>query len=145
MSIIDDLLAAYPVVTSYPVQWGDQDAFGHVNNTIYLRWTESARIDYMSRIALWKGDGPLITGPILASMTCNYKIPLTYPDTVHTGSRVTRFGNSSFQMSHRIVSVNHSAVAAEVDCTLVYYDYTVARPARVPDEIRDAVARLERR
>ena len=45
-------LAGFPVVVSWPVQWGDQDAFGHVNNTIYFRWFESGRIAYLKRLGL---------------------------------------------------------------------------------------------
>ena len=43
-------LAGYPLVIDWPVQWGDQDAFGHVNNTIYFRWFETVRIEYFERI-----------------------------------------------------------------------------------------------
>lgn len=55
------LLAGFPVVIEIPVQWGDQDAFGHVNNTVYLRWLESGRIAYMTRIGvidLYRADRP---------------------------------------------------------------------------------------
>jgi hypothetical protein len=45
-------LGAFPVVISCPVQWGDQDAFGHVNNTAYFRWFESGRIAYFERLGL---------------------------------------------------------------------------------------------
>ena len=44
-----DALTDFPTTVTLPVQWGDQDAFGHVNNTVYLRWFESAR--YLSRRA----------------------------------------------------------------------------------------------
>jgi acyl-CoA thioester hydrolase len=37
---VESLLAGFPVVITVPVQWGDQDAFGHVNNTVYFRWME---------------------------------------------------------------------------------------------------------
>ena len=46
------LLDGFPVVITLPVQWGDQDAFGHVNNTVYVRWLESARIAYGERVGL---------------------------------------------------------------------------------------------
>ena len=47
-----DNRADYPVVISLPVQWGDQDLFGHVNNVVYFRWYESARIAYLDRIGV---------------------------------------------------------------------------------------------
>ncbi|MBC8876759.1 MAG: acyl-CoA thioesterase, partial [Planctomycetes bacterium] len=46
------VLADYPSVVTLPVQWGDQDAFGHVNNTVPLRWFETSRIAYLEQSGL---------------------------------------------------------------------------------------------
>jgi acyl-CoA thioester hydrolase len=119
------------------------DSFGHVNNTLYLRWVESGRIDYFIRARLWVPTEPLVTGPILAAVNCNYRIPVEFPDTVHIGTRVTQMGNSSFKMSHVIVSTAHNAVAADLDSTLVFYDYSQSKPTRLPDEIRSIINNLE--
>lgn len=138
-----ELLNDFPVAVSFPLHWGDQDAFGHVNNTLYLRWAESARIEYLSRIGVWSPSAELAVGPILAAIHCNFRIPLTYPDTVYAASRVTRIGNTSFEMVHRIVSVRHNAVAADLESTLVLYDCTTGKPVPVPAEIREVIARVE--
>src|SRR5262249_12907326 len=82
-------------------------------------------------------------GPILASMTCDYRIPLTFPDTVHVGTRITRIGRSSMAMEQVLVSVAARAIAAEGRSTLVVYDYNAAAPVPVPDSIRAALAELE--
>ena len=140
-----ELLNDFPVTVSFPMHWGDQDAFGHVNNTLYIRWAESARIEYLSRIGVWSPSAQLTVGPILAAIHCNFRIPLTYPDTVYAASRVTRIGNTSFHMVHRIVSARHNAVAADLESTLVLYDYTTGKPVPVPAEIRDAIARVEQK
>ena len=59
-------LADFPTVIRWPVQWGDQDAFGHVNNTIYFRWFESARLAYAADLGLPQMvDGEVVVGPIL--------------------------------------------------------------------------------
>ena len=136
-------LAAYPVTLTLPVLWGDQDAFGHVNNLVYLRWCETARVEYMVRIGLWVPLPPAGVGPILASISCDYKRPLTYPDTVTVGARVTRIGNRSFRMHHRIVSHWLDAVAAEVDSTIVVLDYARGKTVPVPEGCRKAIAELE--
>lgn len=143
VSLIHPALEGYRLIITLPVQWGDMDSFGHVNNTLYLRWAESARIEYFARARLWSPSEPLVTGPILAAISCNYRIPVEYPDTVSVGARVTRLGNSSFTMNHVIVSTGHDAVAAELESTLVFYDYRTARPARLPDEMRAAIAAIE--
>lgn len=139
----EELLQGYPIRISVPVLWGDQDAFGHVNNIVYLRWAESARVEYMKCIGLWRTEEADRLGPILASITCNYRRPLIYPDTVHIGARVSRVGNTSFVMEHRIVSAAENTVAADLDSTLVVLDYKASKTVRVPDAMREAIRKLE--
>ena len=136
-------LADFPVVTTIPILWGDEDAFGHVNNLTYLRWCESSRVDYLRRISMWIGLPPSGAGPILASMKCDYKAQLKYPDTVCIGTRVGRIGNSSFQMEHIVVSRELNVVAAIVDSTVVLYDYTENKPVTIPAEFRRIIGNLE--
>lgn len=140
-----DPLLAYPVVTEITVLWGDQDAFGHVNNVAYLRWCETARVEYLQRVVLFPDLPAKGVGPIVASLTCHYRRTLTFPDSVRVGTRVTRIGNSSFDMEHRVVSRATGALAAEVSSTLVALDYATGKPVRVPEEIREAIARIEAR
>ena len=137
------LLDEFPVVVTIPILWGDEDSFGHVNNIIYLRWAETARVEYLMRIGLWsmiRGEG---IGPIVAALSCDYRRPLEYPDEVRVGAHVTSIGNTSFKMAHRIVSVRHGVVAAEVQSALVVLDYKVKKPLRVPDQVRKAIQEIE--
>jgi acyl-CoA thioester hydrolase len=138
-------LAEYPIVITMPVQWGDQDAFQHVNNTVYFRWFETARILYGERIGLTELMKAENIGPILASITCHYRRPITYPDTVHVGARITRIGRTSLTMDHTLLSEAAGDVAAEGTSTLVVYDYTKARSHPVPDNLRKAIEELEGR
>lgn len=139
------LLAGFPVVTELPILWGDQDAFGHVNNVAYLRWCETARVDYLRRMRLFPDLPPQGVGPILASLKCDYRMPLNYPDVVQIGTRVAAIGNSSFRMEHLLVSTGLQQVAAESSSTLVVFDYRLAKPVPVTPEMRAAIAALERR
>ncbi|MEI9971438.1 MAG: thioesterase family protein [Ignavibacteriota bacterium] len=132
-------------MTEIAVLWGDQDAFNHVNNVAYLRWCETARVEYFRRIGLEAPAPPQGLGPILASLTCQYRRVLNYPDTVMIGSRVTAIGNSSIRMEHAIVSRTTGELAAESDSVIVTVDYSTGRPVRVPDEIRQAVGKVEGR
>jgi acyl-CoA thioester hydrolase len=138
-----EALADYPVVVTISVLWGDHDAFGHVNNLAYLRWCETARVEYLMRIGLFPTLPPQGIGPILASMSCNYKRPLTFPDTAYVGARVTRIGNRSFQMRHLVVSKALDTVAFELDSTIVVLDYSRNKTVRVPDGCRKAIEDLE--
>jgi len=138
-------LAGYPVIMTIPLLWGDQDAFGHINNLAYLRWCETARVVYMERAGLWLELPPKGIGPILASIRCDYRRPLNYPDTVDIGTRVTRIGRSSMTMEHCVVSHNLQAVAADVTSTLVIIDYSRNVSVPVPEESRKLIAALEAR
>jgi acyl-CoA thioester hydrolase len=142
---IENLLAGFPVVVTIPVQWGDQDAFGHVNNTVYFRWMESARIAYSERIGLndlLKREG---IGPILASAACNYRRPVNFPDTVQVGIRVTRLGRTSVEQQQLVVSQNQGAVVAEGKSTTVVFDYRAKSPQPIPDSIFQEIEALEGR
>jgi acyl-CoA thioester hydrolase len=139
----DGLLADFPLRIEIPVLWGDEDSFAHVNNLVYLRWCETARVEYFRRIGLFPEMPPRGLGPILASMTCHYRRPLKYPDTITVGTRVTRIGNTSLRMEHLILSHSVGDVAAEADSTIVTVDYATGKPHRVPDAVREAIAELE--
>ncbi len=145
MSERHDHLDDYPVVLTFPVLWGDHDAFNHVNNTVYLRWCETARVDYLRRIGLWQESEGRGLGPILAGIAADYHRPVTYPDRVRVGARVTRIGNSSFGMEHLVVSEALDAPAATVTSVLVVYDYDARKSVPMPAEVRQAIERLEGR
>lgn len=135
------LLPDYRVAITLPVQWGDMDAMGHVNNVVFFRWFESSRVAYLDRIAFEWGDGGL--GPILASVKCDYRRQLNFPDTVTIGSRVTRLGRSSFSMVHAVLSTEQQAIVAEGDSTIVVFDYAANASVPIPPAMRDAIAELE--
>lgn len=138
-------LAEYPVVIKLPIQWGDQDAFGHVNNTVPIRWFESARIAYLEHSGLehlMTGHG---LGPILASITCHYRRQLLYPDTVLVAARVSRLGRSSMTMDHAVYSEGQKQLAADGTSTVVVFDYDAQKPRRMPEDLRAAVEKLEQK
>jgi len=139
-----EALAGFPVIVEIPLLWGDQDAFGHINNVVYLRWCETARVEYLRRIGMWVPLPPRGVGPILASVRCDYERPLNYPDTVWAGARVTRIGNSSIRMEHALVSKALDALAATADSTIVLLDYSANKTVRVPAEMRRAISELEK-
>jgi acyl-CoA thioester hydrolase len=136
-------LPGFPVAIRLPVLWGDQDAFGHVNNTVFLRWFESARIEYIRRVTRVDAPSPDNAGLILASIQCDFKLPVNFPDLVVIGARVARIGNSSMRMEHAVWSEAQQALVAEGHSTVVVFDYTAGRSRPVPDDVRTAIAALE--
>jgi len=140
---VDDPLSGFPVTITLPVQWGDQDAFRHVNNTVYLRWFESGRIAYARSVGLHASMETDRVGPILASIRCDYRRPITFPDSVRVGTKVVRIGRTSLTMEHRVVAESSGAVAAEGTSVVVVFDYGAARPRPIPDPIRAAIEAFE--
>ena len=106
-------LADFPIVITLPIQWGDQDAFGHVNNTLAIRWFESARIAYLQQVDLDTLMARDTVAPILASVKCNYRQQLNFPDTVLVGARVNHIGRTSLIMQHQVYSNSLDAAAAD--------------------------------
>ncbi len=139
------LLEHFPVIVPLPLQWGDQDALGHVNNVVYFRWAETARIAYLTQAKAWDGSAIVEEGPILAAIHCDFRFPLTYPDTIQVGASITAIGNSSFTMAHRIVSAGRGIVAADLDSTLVWIDYRSGKSVTLPAQLREAIEKLEGR
>jgi acyl-CoA thioester hydrolase len=139
-------LEAFPVVISLPVQWGEMDSYGHVNNVVYIRYFEGARIAYFRALGLpgWV-DKSSATGPILHSTSARYRIPLTFPDTVQVGTRVTRVDADRFTMELAVWSEKHKAIACTGEAIIVVYDYGKAAKAPVDDALRAAIARVEGR
>lgn len=139
MSVDETHLAAYPSRLSLPIQWGDMDAFHHVNNVIHIRWLESSRIHYLEQAGMRKLMSVHKLGPILAAVNCNYKRQLAYPGSVRIGARIARLGRSSMTVVHRIVDEQSAEVAAEGESVVVVFDFSRQRPVRIPPDIRDAV------
>lgn len=129
----------YPVTLEVPVAWGDLDAFGHVNNTVYFRWFESARMAYFERVGL-PVDRPEAVGPILATTTCNFLAPVRYPATLAVSARVPRVGNSSFTMEYEVTEGERPV--ARGSGVLVLVDYSRGDKVPVPDDVRAAIAAL---
>jgi acyl-CoA thioester hydrolase len=121
------------------------DAFQHVNNTVYLRWMESARIAYFERLDLADrslGEG---VGPILARTEIDYRRPVTYPDTVTIVVGVTRVGTSSFAMSDSVTSEKQGgAVVAEGRTVQVLIDYGTGEKVPLDAEMRERIEALQR-
>ena len=141
------LLTDFPVTVEIPVAWGDMDAMGHVNNTVYFRYFETARIACFAELGLGRiegGDGALAdgVGPILHSASCRFRIPLTFPDTVTVGARVGDIGDDRFAMRFRAVSHQHGAVAADGDSLIVTFAYATGTKAPVSDALRAQLVEL---
>jgi acyl-CoA thioester hydrolase len=132
-------LEDFPVVLEIPVAWGDMDAYRHVNNAVYFRYFESARIAFLGQVGFGGGTGPIEIGPILHSTSARFRYPLAYPDTAWTGARVVEVLDDRFAMEYRVVSGHSGEIAADGTGLVVSYDYRAGRKAPLPEAVRAAL------
>lgn len=138
----------FPTVVPVPVRWGDMDAFQHVNNVVFFQYFEQARIAYFQNTILPNDASmglPERIGPILASTSCRFRAPVTHPDTLQVGARVTAMSTDRFTMSLRCVSEQTGRVVAEGDAVVVSYDYENGEKAALPDDWVTAIEEAEGR
>ena len=137
---MEKLTEGYPVVIEIPVAWGEMDAFQHLNNIVYFRYFESARIAYFERLDLLELMTQKGIGPILASTSCKFRIPLTYPDKVLSGAKVSKIEKDRFTMNYIVVSTKHQKTAAEGEGLIVAYDYRENKKSMIPQKLRDRIS-----
>lgn len=137
------LLESFPVHVQIPVAWGDMDAFQHVNNVMYFRYFETARVAYINQVGFMEMRERTGIGPILASTQCRYRIPLTYPDTITVGIRVSEIKEDRFAMKLVVVSGQFRKSAAEGTDMIVCFDYRAGKKTPLPGEIRQRILDLE--
>jgi acyl-CoA thioester hydrolase len=141
---LKEIIRDYPVIIELPIAWGEMDAFQHVNNVVYFKYFESARISYFERLNFIEFMDKTGIGPILASTQCRYKIPLTYPDRVTVGAKVETIEEERFLMKYAVVSHKHKKIAALGEGIIVTFDYQKNKKAIIPDEIRRRIIDLEK-
>ena len=136
---MSDLLKNYTSIIEQTVQWGDMDAAQHVNNTVYFKYFEAARIALFSEIGFMDFTGEDGVGPILAETSCQYKAPLTFPDTIKITARILpeSISEYGFVMQHLVYSEKLQRIAAEGTSRIVCYDYKAKQKALISSELRE--------
>ena len=137
-------LENYPVIIEFPVAWGEMDAMNHVNNIVYFRYFESARIAYFEKMDMFSYMTETGIGPILATISCKFKIPLSYPDNVLIGAKVVSIEDDRFVMNHLVVSKKHQKVAAEGDGVIVAFNYREGKKVIVPEVVKQRIIDIQK-
>lgn len=135
----------FSVVIELPVQWGEMDAWSHVNNVVYLRWFESARIAYLDRIGAMAKMKELKIAPILASNAVQYLAPVEFPDAVLIGASTLQLQLGSSSLTHRyaVFSRQKQMVTTTGEARLVMFDFGKQSKVSIPDDICANIERLE--
>jgi acyl-CoA thioester hydrolase len=137
------LLKDFPVVAEIRMAWGEMDAMQHLNNVVYFRYFETARLLYAERVGMWEHMKATGVGPILHSTGCRYKIPLTYPDTLTVGTRVIKVEKDRLVMDYVLVSGRLHKIAATGDAVIVSFNYREGKKVHLPEEWKRRVLEIE--
>lgn len=118
-----------------PMRWSDMDAYGHVNNVVFLTYLEEARVDMLFALGSEHGVKALAEGVLVAHHEIDYKSPLVYhPRGVDIEMWVGVIKGASFEIRYEVR--DETTVFARAASVLVTYDLAAARPRRVSDEER---------
>ncbi len=121
-----------------PIRWGDMDAMGHVNNTVYFRYMEQARIEWLESVGY--GVGVLLDeAPVIVNANCTFIVPFTYPATVEIRTYAGKPGRSSLQTWCEFFKVGEPTLYAEGGAKIVWTTPSTAKSAPLPDAIRQLV------
>ncbi|MBX2796799.1 MAG: acyl-CoA thioesterase [Myxococcales bacterium] len=138
-------VASWPIEVAVPVAWGDLDAFGHVNNTVFFRWFETARIALFRELGMlerMERDG---VGPILARTHCDFRSPVSFPDTLRARTAITRLGRTSFVMAYEAWSDEQQAAVGVGEGVIVQVDYGTGDKVPLDEALRNALTGLMKR
>jgi acyl-CoA thioester hydrolase len=123
---------------SFPMHWGEMDAFQHLNNTVFFRYFETGRSHFFSEMMVERNLSGI--GPILGSTSCKFVQPIEFPDTITVGTRLKSTGTTSFVLEHAIFS-EKKGLAAIGEAVIVMYDYNQKAKVALPDRIIELINR----
>lgn len=125
-------------IYSCPLRWSDMDAFGHVNNAVFLRYLEEARIDFMFRLSSDDGGPSFSGGSVVARHEIDYLRPLVHRhEPVTIESWVTKIGAASLTISYEIKEPEAGGqVYVRASTIVVPFDLRAQRPRRITAEER---------
>ncbi|MBE3595521.1 MAG: acyl-CoA thioesterase [Hydrogenibacillus sp.] len=152
----------------FKVRFGEIDAFGHVNNVVYFRYFEQARIEYLAHLGVFREmfEGSTSSIIVAANLEAHYLAPVYFDEQIDVGVKAERIGRSSIDLSYVVrrpsgaSCARDGATGANVDVprssgekpkvvavgrgTIVHVDRASGKSLPVPDDVRRAVETYER-
>jgi acyl-CoA thioester hydrolase len=122
-------------VERIPIRWGDMDAMGHVNNTLYFRFMEQARIGWFESL-LPPGEAWQTTGIVIVNASCNFRRAIGYPGTVEVRVYAGQPGRSSLATYYELLVDADPEPYADGAAVVVFVDMQEQKPIRIPESLR---------
>jgi len=148
MDIRESIRENYPEIGSapstviFPIHWGEMDAAQHVNNIRYLRWAETARIEFFKEIGMDTSFSNSV-GPILGWIDAKYIRPVTYPDTILITTEVKEIQSDRLVLISKIYSENQKHVVAISHQEIIPYHYAQLKKVAIPDTWIEGIRRIQ--
>lgn len=134
--------SAYIYFCNITTRWMDNDPYAHVNNVVYYSWFDTAVNGYLIEqnvLDIQSGD---VIG-LVVETSCQYFSPIAFPDRVCAGVRVSKLGRSSVRYEVGIFRENQIEASAQGYFVHVYVDRKSQKPVTIPDNIRDALSKIQ--
>ena len=135
-----EALSKFASIYVQPIIWNDMDAFNHVNNVVYYRYAESARINYLNELGAFTDE----VTTVLAQSSCTYLKPVVFPDTLLIGVRTKKLGNTSIVMEYCYYSQAQQSVVATGDSVLVRLNKDASAKVAWTEVERDNILAFEK-
>ena len=117
------------------IDWSELDAFGHVNNVMFMKYVQAARLNYIETIGLMNLYRTQNIGFMVAETNCQYKKELQYPGNIAINTKLAFVKNTSFSLEHTLANDDRDIVAIAKD-VLVVFDFTKKEKCLIPEEIK---------
>ena len=121
--------------TILPIRWGDMDAMGHVNNTVYFRYMEQARIEWFEQLGYNTGQNAR-EGPVIVNASCTFLVPFVYPGNVEVRMFIGHPGRSSLPTHYELRLQGDEKLYATGDAKMVWINPASGRSIPLPDNMR---------
>lgn len=121
--------------TRMPVRWGDMDAYGHVNNTVYFRYFEQARCEWIEQIG-FPVSPKEAAGPVIINASCTFFAPVNYPATLVVKMYAGEPGRTSVMTWYELFVEGQDKLYAEGAAKTVWMDNATGKSAPLPEAIR---------
>ena len=123
-----------------PIRWGDMDAYQHVNNTVYFRFMEQARVEYLEQLGITIAQQA--AAPVIVNASCTFLVPLSYPGLVEVQMYLAAPGRSSVASSYEMRVHGDPTLCASGEATIVWIDMASGKSVPIPDFVRAPLADL---
>lgn len=138
-----DRRSDYAHFTRITTRWMDNDVYGHVNNVVYYSFFDTVVNQYLVKGESLDPQNSPVVGLVVETQ-CRYFSPISFPDSVDAGIRVSKLGNSSVRYEVGLFRNDEDTASAQGHFVHVYVDRATNRPAPIPDAARRLLTDLMR-